>query len=468
MINCAIVFTSRQLLWLLLFLTVLPSLLSANQCYTIQIWSQKTALLQSGEKMQQGCSQHRRGEYTTCQCGCFATQNDASRALLLYRKTYPSAYMKKVSIKKTSLTSYLGFQTKQKQGDYRQALNENFLQTENEMETFTGLHGLALEGKYEEYTHQQYATKDDEAYAVRNYVDYQYYIKLNFSLFKDGFFEYEKLHRKAKQRNRIFFLNNLSSLLTHTRSEANLFVKQLNNRINYHYYLSLAKLYGERMQQSEKKYRNGMMENYKYTLLRQIYRRYKHYTAIYKKHKKLDMTQERYRLLKMVDHLHLRSMKSILAYAIQHSSNMRLVKAKNALLGESKNYFDTIEVDLYAKQNRIDEIGSFDTMGIEVKLPLARPGVEEERVNRLKQHANTIVAKSFRKNMENKIADLYVTFNDMQQLIDVDREDMCFYRARIEMFQKVKEKMKAKLIAILYEMAYLSNAQNLSKLIREP
>jgi len=115
----------------------------------------------------------------------------------------------------------------------------------------------------------------------------------------------------------------------------------------------------------------------------------------------------------------------------------------------------------------------------------------------LKQESNKIVARSFKKNMQNRLSSLYVAFNDIQQLMEIDREELRFYGERIEMFERLKEnridpvrvdpdreiigakhkktdlkfnllRSKVKLVAILYEIAYISNIGNLSKLIKEP
>ena len=474
---------------------LLSSSATARTCYSVQIWSRKTEDSSGKQKEDKSCTLYRRGRYTVDRCGCFSRRDDAESALAHYRRRYPDAFITKIAATH-SLRRHLGFERADGQG-YREALGDNYLQAGNEYKTSDGLYGLTLEEKYEEYAHQRYEKEDNQAYAIRNYVDYQHYVKLNFSLFKDGFFEHKKIREREEKSYKVFYLQNLSTVLKNDFSDIGIFIEKLNSRINYLYYLSLTRLYKERMAGCKKRYDNDMMENYKYDRLRQTYHRYRRYAALYKKHEKLNITKEIRYLLKMVDHVTLRSRREIVDYALQHSSESRLTEAKNALLDESESYLDTVEVDIYARRNRIDELGSFDTMGIEIKLPLDRHESETERVNRLKQHSNLIVSASFKKNIENRISYLYLTFGDMQQLADIDREDILFYERRVKSFEKLKKNMieplridpdqeivrakqnmidlkfnilrtRVKLIAILYEMAYISGRENLSKMIKRP
>jgi hypothetical protein len=472
------------------------ALFSKESCYAVQLWSAKKGSAQASLQAEKGCRLYEVGKYTANRCGCFQQMADARKALVHYRRSYPGAYITKMSTSpKSLLPAHLGFGGG-RHSTYRQALRTHARQIDQAEGKIKGLYGLELKGKYEEYSHQHYGKEDDQAYAVRNYVDYQHYIELNFSLFKDGFFSYRKEERRERQRTRIVYLQNLSMVMKNDFSDMKIFIDHLNSQINYRYYAALTDLYKERMAVAEKRYAQAMTENYTYGRIRQMYRRYLRYAAIYKKHEKLKMTEANYTLLREIDRMQLRSLDTIAGYAAKHSSYTRLTEAKNALLDASESYLDTVEVDIYAKQNRIDEIGSYNAMGVEVTVPLDRHGTEIESLNRLKQQSNKIAAKSFEKNIRHQIANLYGKFGDMQQFIGVDREDIAYFRTRIKMFEKLQKNMiepvtvdpemeilrarhkiidlkfnilrtKAKLIALFYEMAYLSHMEDLSKMIKK-
>jgi hypothetical protein len=475
---------------IMLFCIINIYALKADTCYSIQIWSQKATIKDTKKRVPESCGIYDVGEYIVSRCGCFVAISEAKSALAKYKKEYPTAYITKIS-RDNSLKEYLEFNSKNNP-NYTTELKKNFTQLNSEDST---IYGLEIEGKYEEYANQKYKKSDDQEYAIRNYVDYQHYIKLNFSLFKDGFFEYKNINRKERKKSRLFYLKNLSTIMKNDFSDMKILLNRLNNQIDYRYYIELTKLYQKSMIEYKKRYDNHMIERYKYTLLNQRYKRYKRYSMIYKRDKKLNMTKDIYLLMKDIDHVLLDDLNNIINYALNYNTNSRIVSAKNSIFDESKSYLDTIEVDIYAKRNSIDEIGTYDTLGIEATFPLDMSSRERQRVAKLKQQSNNIVKKSTQKSIKERVSHLYYTFKDMQSFIDIDKDDIFYFKSRIVEFEKLKKdiidgiyvdpyreilnsshkiidlkfnilRTKIKLIAILYEIAYISNIKDISKLIK--
>ena len=465
-------------------------ILNANTCYSIQIWSTKKSINSIKKKIPNSCNIYNIDKYTTSRCGCFIDINEAKKELDSYIKQYPTAYITKITQNNT-VNKYLEFSTKNRLS-YAKELNENFMQLDSKDST---IYGLSIEGKYEEFENRNYQQNDEQDIAIRNYVDYQHYIKLNFSLFKDGLFEYQNIKDKERKSNKLFYLQNLSYITKNDFSDIKIFFKKLNNQIEYRYYTELTKLYKNSMVEYKNRYDNSMIEKYKYTIINQTYQRYKKYSKIYKVHKKLNITKDIYMLIKYIDYLVLDNLNHIIDYALDNSNTSKLIEARNSILDESKSYLDTIEVDIYAKRNSIDEVGSYDTLGIEAKFPLNISTSEKQKVARLKQHSNNIVDKSFKNNIRENISYLYATFTDMQKFVNIDREDIIYFKSRIDEFKKLKQNMidginidpdreilnsskkiidlkfnilrtKVKLINILYEIAYISSIEDLSKLIK--
>ena len=366
-------------------------------------------------------------------------------------------------------------------------------QTLYERTLWKSLYGLELEGKYEEYSNRNFVKSDNQEYATRDYVDYQYSIKLNLALFKDGLYESYNKYQLSLKKDKVFESMEIYTLLQSRRSDMVLFLKELQTEINYRYYMALHNLYKKQMQYFKDSYNNRMIEHYKYSRLKMKSKRYQKYADIYKKHQKIPITQELYELLKTIDSINLMPLDNLIKYARKHSTLLNLKEAKIGLIDTDKSYLDKMELDLYTKRSATDEIGRYDAVGVEIKLPLTMKQSQEEKIDRLKAKSQKVLLDESKKNLMLKIRTLYSNFKDTQRIINIDMEDMKFYKEQIEDFKELRRGMSSgitldpnieilltkenilknrydilqkrlKLIALFYEMIYSANITNISKL----
>ena len=356
------------------------------------------------------------------------------------------------------------------------------------------LYGLELDGKYEEYGHRNFVTTDNQEYATRDYVDYQYSLKLNLALFKDGLYESYNKYQIASKKDKVFESRQIDTLLQSAKSRMALFLRELQVEINYRYYKTLHTLYSEQMQYFQESYNNRILEHYKYSRLKMKAVRYQKYADIYQKHQKISITPALYALLKTIDSITLMPLDTLLMYAQRHSTLLNLKEAKIALLDTDKSYLDSLALNLYVKRSATDEIGRYDAIGMEVTLPLTMKQSQEDRIDKLKAQSEKVLLKESKKNLMLKLRTLYSNFKDIQKMIEVDKEEMGFYTEQIKDFEELKSKMSSgitldpnmeilltkekilrnkydilekrlKLIALLYEIRYSANITSLSTLM---
>jgi len=359
---------------------------------------------------------------------------------------------------------------------------------------WNSLYGLEIEGKYEEYSNRNFVTDDNQEYATRDYVDYQYSLKLNLALFKDGLYESYTKYQIASKKDKVFESMEIHTLLGSRRSKIALFLRELQAEVNYRYYDALHDLYKEQMHYFKDSYDNRVLEHYKYSRLKMKAVRYQKYADIYRTHQKIPITHELYELLKTIDRVTLMPLDKLLKYAQRHSTLLNLKEAKMKMLNVDKSYLDRLELDLYAKRSATDEIGKYDAIGLELKLPLTMERSQEDRIDRLKAKSEKTLLEESKRNLMLKLRTLYSNFKDIQKMIDVDKDEMSFYGEQINDFEELqrgisrgitidpnmeilltKDKIlknkyhilqkRIKLIALLYEMIYSANIVSYSKLV---
>ena len=380
--------------------------------------------------------------------------------------------------------------------DYIKEFKENSNLIHNAYDNLSTLfYGFTLEGKYEDYENQNFKKNDSQDYNLNNYIDYKMSAKLNFSLFKGGFFEYKKDVEIARKRWKIAYLKDLSILSKNRFASQKVSSRNLSHEIEYLYYVELVKLYGKSMKLYDKKYHNSMIEKYNYDLIKQTYQRYQKYLNIYRGDTRNKISANKYKILKYIDYFKLKSLSNIIQYAKTNNNDKALNSAKSKLLKVNRSYFDDVKIDIYAKKNYTDEIGGTDVLGIDIALPLNSSSSEEARLEIMKLRSNQIVSNSIQESIVKQIKILHTHFLDIKKFIKVDREDMLYFKIRIKEFKKLKRNMidnisvnpdkeilnanrkiidlkfgilkrKIELINTLYEIAYISNITNIMMLER--
>ena len=491
-----------------------------SSCYSVQLKS-VSQLKQATLQVPQGCQEMQISSYATWRCGCFETTTQANKSLSKYKHTYPNAIlvqtykyrfaknytltratapkMKELTIKndwnitKKLFNENFSFNSNSlKQTDYLQNnfytdIQQNQKNVQNTLANQSNFYGLSLQGKYEQYLNQDYK--------FREYTDYEYDLKLQFDLFKDGYFEHKKANNIALKQEKIAYLQTFSYVLKNHYDEQLLIANAALQAINIKYYKQLTSLYKKALKHRKNSYINALSTQDEIEVLEQKYNRYNKTAKIYAQHKKLPLPKEAVVLLHTIGQLQLQDNETILKLAKENNPDTALQKARFSLLNELPSYSDNVEVSLYARRRVVDEMGWYNTVGIKGKLPLDFTSNEEQKVAQLEQHSNVLAQKSFENIVQNKLIQLIQNFSDLQQLITIDKDDIRFLQKRIERYKSIQNNTipnlnynpenkiidlsqqlitlkyrialkKIELFKTLGNIAYLSNIPNISLLIK--
>ena len=505
----------------LIFLIAYPLLGNdLSSCYSVQLKS-VSRLKQLTLQVPDGCQEMQISSYATWRCGCFETARQAKKSLLNYKHKYPNAILvqtykyrfanshtltQATAPKTKELTSKndwnistklfnenLSFYSNSlKQTDYLQNnfyadIQKNQKNIQNTLENQSDFYGLSLQGKYEQYLNQNYR--------FREYTDYEYDLKLQFDLFKNGYFEHKKANNIALKQEKIAYLQTFSYVLKNNYDEQLLIANAALQAINIKYYTQLTALYKEALKHRKSSYINALSTQDELEALEQKYNRYNKTARIYAQHKKLPLPNKALVLLGKIGQFKLQNSENILKLAKKNNPNTALQKARFSLLNESPSYSDNVKLSLYVHRRVVDEMGWYNTVGVEGKLPLDFTSNEEQKVAKLEQHSNVLAQNSFENIVQNKLTQLIQNFSDLQQLIVIDKDDIHYFQKRVERYKTIQNNTipnlnynpedkiislsqqlidlkyqialkKIELFKTLGNIAYLSNTPDISLLIK--
>jgi len=500
-------------LYSIIFLPLLS--LYADTCYSVELWSVK-AQNSTPLQTEKECQNLHIGDYIASRCGCFEDILDAKEKLQEYKLLYPNAYVTKTRrsrfkttptvetpIRKeleeeevattVDINSSFRFETTQNEAN-------NLLESDEDIEKLSQsnanvntafsensvFYGLSLEGKYEQYLNQDYV--------MRDYTDYEYELKLKFSLFKDGFFEHKKENEKDAKGANVIYLQNLSVVLKNSVQETQLFIDSLNSELNYKYYTELSELYQGAMQKSKAKLDDAIIQSYRYDLLEQKYQRFFKSSKVYERHPRVALDEKIASLMNDIESIKLKEKEKVIAYSKENSYDISLQNAKIQLLDEPVNYLDNVNMNLYAHRRRVDELGWYNTVGVEAKIPLDFSSSEDASMQKLERNSHELVNKSLEKNIQKRVEALYLNFTDLQDFIAIDSDDIQATKKRVKKFKEIERNIipnlnfdpdeeilkaqreiidlkfnilftKVKLLKILTEIAHIGNMKDISQII---
>ena len=497
-------------------------------CYSIQLQSAK-GLHTNLHNTSQECQEMQIDTYVAKRCGCYESLEKAKKALLRYQQTYPNAILVQTYTyrfqKKPSQTQSLSYKLKANTDsvnntplvddnwsitkkfvdenfsfDTNSLLQSNYVQErfhtkiqnnqkeiQNTLANHSNLYGLSLQGKYEQYLNQDYR--------FREYTDYEYDLKLQLDLFKDGYLEHKKANSISQKQEKIEYLQTFSYVLKNHYDEQLLIANAALQATNIKYYKELTTLYKEALKHRKSSYINALTTQDELEALQQQYNRYKKTANIYAQHKRLLLPKEATQLLSKIEQLQLQKSETILNLAQANNPDRALQKARMSFLDEMPSYSDNVKLSLYAHRRVVDEMGWYNTLGIEGKLPLDFTSSEEQKVAKLEQHSHLLAQKSFESIVKNKLTQLIQNFSDLQQLIAIDRDEIRFLHKRIERYKTIEKNVipnlnynpedkiitlsqqlielkyqialkKIELFKTLGNIAYLSNTPDISLLIK--
>jgi hypothetical protein len=505
--------------YLLILLAVLP--LQSEElptCYSVQLQTD-LKLYNPSFRLPKQCQIMRINGYVVYRCGCYETRKEAQKSLKYHKKNYPNALLVKTYKyrfhKNTAKKSFLPNTHHRRWENLNLVLNKNItfnnsktsLNNENTREiqsydklqknqtslqdnrkNISNFYGLSLQGKYEQYINQDYR--------FREYTDYDYDLKLQFDIFKDGFFQHKRENTIQKEQENITYIQNLSKILKNNYAQQLLLLDAITRRTNFNYYNQLASLYKVALKYRKQSYQHDLSTVNDIDTLKQMQNRFKKSAQIYKTHTNTEIPKYFYKFLQDIEHLKLKSTTEILSLAKKNNSDIMLEKARAKLITNSvPAYSDNLQLNLYAHRRVVDEMGWYNTLGIEGKIPLDFSSHEEQKVAKLQERSNAITQESFTKVIQNQLLQLIQNFSDIQQLIKIDRDDIIYLQRRVKRYERIEQNMipnlnynpqdkivqfsyelinlkyktalkKIELVKIIGNIAYLSNTPELSHIIK--
>ncbi len=498
----------------------------AQSCNSVALWSVSKKLNKVSPVISydKECEIFEISSQITQRCGCFDSISEAKELLKKYIDKFPTAYItptlksrfdtkakqstvhiKKTPEKKQIISKPIIVQKEQKSkfvskkftlktlqvednNSIKTALMNNKKLMNNYIKNESDFYGLSLYGNYGQYFNQDYLD--------RKYTDFESKIQLKFELFKNGYFEHKKDKNFRVKQLEFNYFKDLSLVQNGRFLDTLLILEELNNKINTHYYTQLANLYSNIIDIKQKALKNSLITSYDFDLLEHSKARYTRMALIYTKKESINFSDKFYKIFQNVEYIQLIDLDKIISYTKKYNPDLNLQKAQISLLDTELSYTDRVKMNLYVNYREVDELGTYNTLGIEANLPIDFSTQELSKYTKLQKNSKKITIKSLENSIVAKIKKAYVEFGNLQNFIDLDKDEIYFFNQRIKKFEVIKkntipnlnfdpdEKIllnqkkildlkydillkRMKLYKILNEITYISNMSDIKNIIKE-
>jgi len=425
-----------------------------STCYSIQLLSFPSKNSQIHVDIPSSCQKIIIKKIATLRCGCYSDYKKSQNKLLEFKEKYPKSiivstyryrFEKPIETQELAEDLVKNKLLKKHNFTFNPQKNENKSDIQEKLKLQLGkisldyhasllnqsdFYGLSLYGKYEQYINQNYFK--------REYTDYEYDLKIKFEFFKNGFFGHRKKKEARLKSSQVSYLKELSLVLQNQSKEKLSIYNALVSQINLDYFTQLSVLYEKAIFKRESSLKLSLSTVYEVDMLRQMYHRLTQSAKIYKRHKQYAFTPAIYALFQEIDTFLLKDIKDIKTYANVHNVDLYLQDARHDVSVLMKDYTDEVSMNLYVHRRTVDELGWYNTIGVEANLPIDFTTSEENSLARLEQKSLHITRESVQKSIENTLEELYCSFEDIQSYINIDKDDISYLNKRIQKFQSIK------------------------------
>jgi len=427
------------------------TLYASQSCYSVQLWSVKNS--QGTEKEQlknelKGCSLLHIGSYDSMRCGCYKTIQEIT-TLNEYKKKYKNAYIvqtlqhrfKRQKIVKNeftvqpkpkyfldkynfnvldvNLTSQISEEKFSANNDLPRLMDElssNAKMQMQQIQSNSGLFGLSIQGKYDQYAKQNYLN--------REYTDYEYNVKLKYDIFKNGYFEHQTNIEEGLAKTAVLHYQNLINLQKYNYSTNLNSLKALLNKINARYYDALVDLYNDAIKRMKNLLESGMQTKYNVNKLIHEKDTFLSLKKVYQDKSSKAIDKAVYEMLLRVENIKLIPLQTIQTLSKKSNSEILMQNAQSDFLSVENNPYNAITLNVYSSLRAMDEVGSYVTVGAELNLPLNFSYSETKRLNALQIQANCIKREAVEKYLNSSLKNLYKEFYTLQGVISTDKDSI--------------------------------------------
>ncbi len=281
--------------------------------------------------------------------------------------------------------------------------------------------GFYLEGRFEQYLNEDYEFRQD--------VDYEYRINARWEIFKNGYYEYEKIQKKEENKAKQRYLRLLSHVLDRYHENRGFDIESLKRQVEYLYNNHLEKAYLKLLKKREKQLQDG------FTTMDDVYHVKERLENI-RILKRLDASTEAKStdeailvFLQSLECVELVEKEWVLAYEDEHNIQLQLQENLIDELQFSAEYTDELKVTLFTEHRNIDRVGWYNTAGIKIDIPL---GWDNERsdIQRLEKANLEIEKRVYTENLQKHTSYLYAQFDYSQRMLKVLQNKLKYLHLR--------------------------------------
>ena len=473
---------------LIVFLLFSFNIFAKDLCYSVELLSIPKSSKSFSITRLDGCKKFQIGNYFAVRCGCTKNIKDIQSILHKYKSQFPKAYITKTykyrfqikkreeekdpsqTVTKFNKTININQTNKVKEFliygyDFLNLKKErDFIDKKNIETTIEKLYknrdlqlkflsdsskfyGLSIDAKYDQYFNQNYRG--------REYTDFEYNVKLKYDFFKNGYFGHQKELKNKKNLVKTVFYNNIINLEKYSYKQTIQNIDSLSSLINFNYYSSYYNLTQEMLLKQSNLGELGVVPTYEIELLKQDMMRYKKLIAMYDKITKIPLNYRTYNLLKNIQNIKLLDKDTMKEYAKKYNSDVLLQTSKLELLENTKDYFDDSVVNMYASNRTMDELGRYNTIGVEAILPLNVSSFENEKLKKLQKSSIIAYKNALYVYLNNSIENLYNEFEQRKALLINNQLEFDILNDKLHKYKLIEEHNVASLNMNIVKKTYL-------------
>ncbi|WP_297439953.1 hypothetical protein [Sulfurimonas sp.] len=431
------------------------STLFANEsCYSVSLYSSSQ---EQKFNFPSECKMLHIGNYYTLRCGCYKDNAQAKNALKNYKPKYKDAYVtltrrsrfkEKIPKKVKPRTSFeykydfnataltllpkLSNAVLSEDNSLKSSIKQytKLLQKQEEkIQTSSDFFGLSIDAKYDQYFSQDYINRD--------YTDYEYNLKIQYDIFKNGYYQHKKDKQLRLAKSKIFAYQNLINLQKFNLEENLANLDKLSDTINEKYYEALGKMYTDALKRSSQLFKEGALSKEKIQKLSHKIKKYLALEKIYKNNQNITIDKNIYHLLLKIDTLRLKKEQNIQNQAKTASYESNIQNAHIDLAKESKSFRDDVVFNVYASQRGVDEVGYYQTVGTQIKVPLNFSSSEEKELEKLQISALNLQKQAINNHINTSIQNLYQNFEKTKAVIQVNQLDNKNLEKELQAYQTI-------------------------------
>jgi len=240
--------------------------------------------------------------------------------------------------------------------------------------------------------------------------------RLEWNLFKDGWFEMKKDFEKKRNQNELKTLQLLNDVMQHWLNQKLDAIQFLTYAVHYRRASEHSKLLAKILKRRHVQLREGYVTRDDFDHIQFKYRQAELKKQLYAQSKHAGLASDVYKLLNCGEYLTLIELSEIKKTAVEQAYPLKIQKNLVVSADFERSWADELRVNLYVEQRDSFVENTQNNVGVEMKIPLywfSRRGRSIEREKKLYQKQAAVL----RQRIETNVEKLYLFFNLQQNRI---------------------------------------------------